>query len=233
MLEDCETCIRTCSARHTVGLRVVGRVLSGRTIHACGRRQWRRCVLPGPARHAVRLSDARRVLACTQTTAKERQRVSSVACAERNPPPHVEAYQTVPTTLRRALYVRCRPARHARPRPGSFSVDGSCHRARAAPPCCSPAGQFVHSALPSASLYLPSGHAVQSRRGHLQSFVLIEVVHFGVFFWESSSKNLIGTGGPSVCWIDHKTTPFDNLYRGMEKESRKSHPKGREIVEQK
>jgi len=45
--------------------------------------------------------------------------------------------------------------------------------------------------------------------------------------------NLIGTGGPSVCWIDHKTTPFDNLYRGMEKESRKSHPKGREIVEQK
>ena len=44
---------------------------------------------------------------------------------------------------------------------------------------------------------------------------------------------LIGTGGPSVCWIDHKTTPFDNLYRGMEKESRKSHPKGREIVEQK
>ena len=89
MLEDCETCIRTCSARHTVGLRVVGRVLSGRTIHACGRRQWRRCVLPGPARHAVRLSVARRVLACTQTAAKERLRVSSVACAERKSPPRM------------------------------------------------------------------------------------------------------------------------------------------------
>ena len=74
-------------------------------------------------------------------------------------------HQTVPTTLRRALHARCRPARHARPRPGSFSVDGSCHRARAAPPCCSPAGQFVHSALPSASLYLPSGHAVQLSYG--------------------------------------------------------------------
>ena len=49
----------------------------------------------------------------------------------------------------------------------------------------------------------------------------------------TSHFTLIGTGGPSVCWIDHKTTPFDNLYRGMEKESRKSHPKGREIVEQK
>ena len=77
MLEDCETCIRTCSARHAVGLRVVARgrqVLAGRAIHARGRRQWRRCVLPGPARHAVRLSVARRVLACTQTAAKERQR---------------------------------------------------------------------------------------------------------------------------------------------------------------
>ena len=37
MLQDCETCIRTCSARHAVGLRVVGRVLAGRAIHACGR----------------------------------------------------------------------------------------------------------------------------------------------------------------------------------------------------
>ena len=25
---------------------------------------------------------------------------------------------------------------------------------------------------------------------------------------------MIGTGGSAVCWIDHKTTPFDNLYRG-------------------
>ena len=42
MLQDCETCIRTCSARHAVGLRVVARgrqVLAGRAIHACGRRQ--------------------------------------------------------------------------------------------------------------------------------------------------------------------------------------------------
>ena len=46
-------------------------------------------------------------------------------------------------------------------------------------------------------------------------------------------SKLIGTVGSAVCWINHKTTPFDNLYRGMEKESRKSHPKGREIVEQK
>ena len=30
---------------------------------------------------------------------------------------------------------------------------------------------------------------------------------------------LIGTGGPAVCWIDHKTTPFANLYQGMEMES--------------
>ena len=32
MLQDCETCIRTCSARHAVGLRIVARgrrVLSG------------------------------------------------------------------------------------------------------------------------------------------------------------------------------------------------------------
>ena len=27
--------------------------------------------------------------------------------------------------------------------------------------------------------------------------------------------------GSAVCWINHKTTPFDNLYRGMEKESQK------------
>ena len=40
MLQDCETCIRTCSARHAVGLRVVARgrqVLAGRAIHARGR----------------------------------------------------------------------------------------------------------------------------------------------------------------------------------------------------
>jgi len=40
MLEDCETCIRTCSARHAVGLRVVARgrqVLAGRATHTCGR----------------------------------------------------------------------------------------------------------------------------------------------------------------------------------------------------
>ena len=40
MLQDCETCIRTCSARHAVGLRVVARgrrVLSGRAVHARGR----------------------------------------------------------------------------------------------------------------------------------------------------------------------------------------------------
>ena len=33
MLQDCETCIRTCSARHAVGLRIVARgrqVLAGR-----------------------------------------------------------------------------------------------------------------------------------------------------------------------------------------------------------
>ena len=75
MLEDCETCIRTCSARHAVALRVVDRgrqVLAGRAVHARGRRQWCCCVLPGPAHHAVRLSVARRVLACTQPAAKER-----------------------------------------------------------------------------------------------------------------------------------------------------------------
>jgi hypothetical protein len=42
---------------------------------------------------------------------------------------------------------------------------------------------------------------------------------------------VIGTNGSSVCWIDHKTIPFDNLYQRKEMESRKSHPKGREIVE--
>ena len=46
-----------------------------------------------------------------------------------------------------------------------------------------------------------------------------------------AKTDLIGTGGPSVCWIDHKTTSFDNLYRGKEMESRRSHPKGQEIVE--
>jgi len=46
-------------------------------------------------------------------------------------------------------------------------------------------------------------------------------------------ERLIGTVGSSVCWIDQKTTPFDNLYRGKEMESRKSHPKGREIVREK
>ena len=35
MLEDCETCIRTCSARHAVGLRVVAR---GRQESAFGTR---------------------------------------------------------------------------------------------------------------------------------------------------------------------------------------------------
>ena len=43
--------------------------------------------------------------------------------------------------------------------------------------------------------------------------------------------DLLGTGGPAVYWIDHKTIPFDNLYQGMKIDSRKSHPKGREIVE--
>ena len=35
------------------------------------------------------------------------------------------------------------------------------------------------------------------------------------------ARELIGTVGSAVCWINHKTTPFDNLYRGMEKESQK------------
>ena len=86
MLQDCETCIRTCSARHAVGLRVVGRgrqVLAGRAVHARGRQKWRCCVLPGPALDAVRLSVARRVLACAQTVANQRQRVSGIACIER------------------------------------------------------------------------------------------------------------------------------------------------------
>ena len=30
-----------------------------------------------------------------------------------------------------------------------------------------------------------------------------------------NSSVLIGTVGSAVCWINHKTTPFDNLYRGM------------------
>ena len=37
----------------------------------------------------------------------------------------------------------------------------------------------------------------------------------------SHKRDLIGTVGSAVCWINHKTTPFDNLYRGMEKESQK------------
>ena len=43
MLQDCETCIRTCSARHAVGLRVVARgrqVLARRTVNARRRRRW-------------------------------------------------------------------------------------------------------------------------------------------------------------------------------------------------
>ena len=74
MLQDCETCIRTCSARHTVGLRVVARgrqVLSSRTVHARGRRQWRYCVLARAALHALRLSVAHRVLSCAQTDGDE------------------------------------------------------------------------------------------------------------------------------------------------------------------
>ena len=82
MLQDGETCIRTCSARHAVGLRVVGRgrqVLAGRAVHARGRQKWRCCVLPGPALDAVRLSVARRVLACAQTVAHQRWSAQATA----------------------------------------------------------------------------------------------------------------------------------------------------------
>ena len=40
MLQDCETCIRTCSARHAVAFGVVARgrqVIAGRAVHARGR----------------------------------------------------------------------------------------------------------------------------------------------------------------------------------------------------
>ena len=58
MLQDCETCIRTCSARHAVGLRIVARgrrVLSGRAVHARGR------------------SSNVRVLACGKSALKSQQ----------------------------------------------------------------------------------------------------------------------------------------------------------------
>ena len=35
-------------------------------------------------------------------------------------------------------------------------------------------------------------------------------------FKKNKDRKLIGTGGSAVCWIDHKTTSFDNLYRGKE-----------------
>jgi len=82
-LLECGACVRTCSARHAVAFGVVARgrqVLARRAVHARRCRQGRCCVLPGAARHAVRLSVARRVLACAQTVANQRQRVSGIAC---------------------------------------------------------------------------------------------------------------------------------------------------------